>query len=187
MPDVENPELVLCERALAGERSAFAELVQSHQGAVRNQLRRLTHGDAALADDLAQESFIQAWTHLAQFKGQARLASWLYRIAYHRFLMHLRSHQAMVSLTDGGETEDRGEAPGHGVPARAMQLDVEAALARLPEAERVALIHCYYLDLSHEEAAQVLDLPLGTLKSQVLRGKARLREILAAWAPEGER
>jgi RNA polymerase sigma-70 factor (ECF subfamily) len=187
MPGVENPELALCERALAGERGAFEELVRSHQGAVRNQLRRLTQGDAALADDLAQESFFQAWTHLAQFKGQARLASWLYRIAYHRFLMHQRSHPATVSLTDGAEIEVRDDAPGHEMPARAVQLDVEAALARLPEAERVALIHCYYLDLSHEEAAQVLALPLGTLKSQVLRGKARLREALAAWAPEGER
>jgi RNA polymerase sigma-70 factor (ECF subfamily) len=65
-----------------------------------------------------------------------------------------------------------------------MRLDVETALARLPQAERVALIHCYHLDLSHEEAAQVLNLPLGTVKSQVLRGKARLRDLLAAWAPE---
>jgi RNA polymerase sigma-70 factor (ECF subfamily) len=62
-----------------------------------------------------------------------------------------------------------------------QRLDVERALAALAEAERVALIHCFGLDLSHAEAAAVLGWPLGTLKSHVARGKARLREQLAAW------
>ncbi len=183
MPDAENPETGVCERALAGDHKAFAELVRTHQSAVRTQLRRLTKGDAALADDLAQESFIQAWTHLAGFRAQARFSSWLYRIAYNRFLMHARSHHATQTLA-GEWPEGSAEPAVDDRPAPALRLDVEAALARLPEPERVALIHCYHLDLSHEEAAQVLNLPLGTLKSQVLRAKARLRELLAAWAPE---
>ncbi len=181
MSDAEESEAVLCRRAASGDRSAFAELVRSHQSGVRNQLRRLTRGDVALADDLAQDSFIQAWTQLAQFKAQARFASWLYRIAYNRFLMYLRSHTGTVSLADDDSGEEVAQGPGYD---SALRLDVEAALARLPLAERVALIHCYHLDLSHEEAAQVLNLPLGTLKSQVLRAKARLRDLLAAWAPE---
>ena len=184
MSEIEDPDAALCRRAQSGDRQAFAELVRSHQGAVRNQLRRLTKGDAALADDLAQESFIQAWAHLAEFRGQARLATWLYRIAYHRFLMHLRSQRVTLPVPDEGETESTGEPAGHEREALAMRLDVAAALARLPQAQRVALIHCYYLDLSHEEAAQVLNVPLGTLKSQVLRAKAQLRDTLAAWAPE---
>ena len=181
MSGAETSEVALCQRAAAGDRAAFEQLVRSHQSAVRHQLRRLTHGDVALADDLAQESFIQAWTHLAEFRGQARFASWLYRIAYHRFLMHLRSHPPMPAIADDESSEGAALALGHD---SAMRLDVEAALTRLPNAERVALIHCYHLDLSHEEAAQVLNLPLGTLKSQVLRAKARLRELLADWAPE---
>lgn len=184
MPGAENPETGWCERALAGDRSAFSELVRSHQSAVRNQLRRLTKGDAALADDLAQDSFIQAWTHLGGFRGQARFASWLYRIAYNRFLMHVRSHHPTQSLCGEPWPGGTDEPADHEGPARALRLDVATALARLPEAERVALIHCYHLDLSHEEAAQVLNLPLGTLKAQVLRAKARLRELLADWAPE---
>jgi RNA polymerase sigma-70 factor (ECF subfamily) len=184
MSDADDLDAALCQRAQSGDRLAFAELVRSHQSAVRNQLRRLTKGDVALADDLAQESFIQAWTHLAEFRAEARLATWLYRIAYYRFLMHVRSHRATLPLPDDGEAETTGDAAGHELRALAMRLDVEAALARLPEAGRVALIHCYYLDLSHEEAAQVLNLPLGTLKSQLLRAKARLRDTLAAWAPE---
>jgi RNA polymerase sigma-70 factor (ECF subfamily) len=74
-----------------------------------------------------------------------------------------------------------------GVEAEALQrIDVTRALAALPEAERVALIHCFQLDLSHAEAAEVLGWPLGTLKSHVARGKARLRETLAAWQPEAQ-
>ena len=181
MSGAKESEAALCQRAAAGDRSAFAALVRSHQSGVRNQLRRLTHGDFALADDLAQDCFVQAWTHLAEFKGQSRFASWLYRIAYNRFLMHVRNHPATVSLADDEQGEEVAQALGHD---GSMRLDVETALARLPQAERVALIHCYHLDLSHEEAAQVLNLPLGTVKSQVLRGKARLRDLLAAWAPE---
>lgn len=179
-------EPVLCARAAAGDRQAFASLVHAHQNNLRNQLRRLTQGDAALADDLAQESLVQAWMHMAAFKGEARFATWLYRIAYNGFLMHVRRHGPVQANTpQSDEAGQVGEAgPASTTPDHPMRLDVEAALQRLPEPERIALVHCYHLDLSHEEAAQVLNLPLGTLKSQVLRGKARLRNLLAAWAPE---
>lgn len=176
-------------QAVQGDASAYAELVRAHQSRLRTQLRRLVAHDAALADDLAQETFVHAWLHLAEFRGESRLSTWLNRIAYHRFLMHLRSRPGDVPLSiDGAEAAladaDTAEAlardprPGH-----ALRLDMDRALARLPEAERHALLHCYHLDLSHEEAAQVLGVPLGTLKSQVARGKARLRDWLSAWAP----
>ncbi len=184
MSDDASLEAGWCEQARAGDRAAFVQLVRLHQSAVRKQLRRLALGDAALADDLAQESFIQAWTQLSQFQGQSRFATWLYRIAYNCFLMHLRSHKATQSLPDEGDEQLSGLATEHPARASAARIDVQAALARLPENERVAMLHCYHLDLSHEEAAQVLGLPLGTLKSQVLRAKARLRELLSAWAPE---
>ena len=161
----------------------FETLVREHQSRVRQQLRRLTRGDAALADDLAQDTFVQAWQHAAGFRGQARVSTWLHRIAYHRFLMHRRTPQAgAVSLDAAPPDGDSAQAVVE--PDVALRLDVERALARLPEPERVALIHCFQLDLSHAEAADVLGWPLGTLKSHVARGKARLREHLAAWQPE---
>jgi len=67
---------------LDGDRRAFEHLVRRHQGMVRAQLRRLLHGDGIAADDLAQETFMQAWRNLDQFRGEARFSSWLYRIAY---------------------------------------------------------------------------------------------------------
>ncbi|RZU02440.1 RNA polymerase sigma factor [Rivibacter subsaxonicus] len=190
-PVVAEPEdeAALVEHARRGDAAAFATLVRRHQSRVRQQLRRLTHCDAALADDLAQEVFMQAWHGLAAFRAEARLSTWLHRIAYTRYLMHRRGSGAAPASLDGA-AEGGGLEPiaideqSAGVPLR---LDVERAIARLPEHERLAIVHCFQLDLSHEEAAQVLGIPLGTLKTQVARAKARLREWLAAWQPEEAR
>lgn len=169
-------------RARRGDRRAFAGLVEAHQSRVRLQLRRLTHGDAALADDLAQETFVQAWLHLADFRGDARLATWLHRIALTRFLQHARRPQLPVEWQ--GDGDDAGDAGHDPRPAEGLGRDVERALQALTEIQRLAVVHCFHLDLSHAEAAQVLGLPLGTLKSHLDRAKTRLRDLLQAWNPE---
>ena len=171
-------------RARDGDRHAFARLVRAHQSRVRLQLRRLTHGDAALADDLAQETFVQAWLHLNEFRGDARLATWLHRIALTRFLQHVRRPQLPQEWCEPN-SNDSDDEPGHDPrPAEGLARDVERALASLSEIQQLAVVHCFHLDLSHAEAAQVLGLPLGTLKSHLDRAKARLRERLGAWNPE---
>ena len=176
-PDAGDAEQALVARARTGDLRAFEALVRGAQSRVRRQLMRLVHGDAALADDLAQESFVQAWQQLSHFRGDARFATWLHRVAYTRFLMHTRRRRE----------EPLDEARAEALPAadtdHAMRLDVNRAVDALPEHERVAIVHCFQLDLSHDEAAAVLGLPLGTLKSHVARGKARLRDALAAWRP----
>ena len=170
-------------RARQGDRHAFARLVRAHQSRVRLQLRRLTQGDAALADDLAQETFVQAWLHLNDFRGDARLATWLHRIALTRFLQHVRRPQLPVEWSEAAAGDDRG--PVHDPrPVEGLARDVERALQALSEIQRLAVVHCFHLDLSHAEAAQVLGLPLGTLKSHLDRAKTRRRELLGAWNPE---
>ena len=172
-------------RARQGDRHAFARLVRAHQSRVRLQLRRLTQGDAALADDLAQETFVQAWLHLNDFRGDARLATWLHRIALTRFLQHVRRPQLPVEWSEAAAGDDRG--PVHDSrPVEGLARDVERALQALSEIQRLAVVHCFHLDLSHAEAAQVLGLPLGTLKSHLDRAKTRLRELLGAWKPEAD-
>ena len=168
-------------RARQGDRQAFASLVRAHHSRVRLQLRRLARGDAALADDLAQETFVQAWLHLNDFRGDARLATWLHRIALTRFLQHARRPQLPVEWTEAGEHDERGHDPR---AAEGLARDVERALQALSEIQRLAVVHCFHLDLSHAEAAQVLGLPLGTLKSHLDRARTRLRELLGAWNPE---
>jgi len=170
-------------RARRGERPAFARLVERHQSRVRLQLRRLAHGDTALADDLAQETFVQAWLHLNDFRGDARLATWLHRIALTRFLQHVRRPQ--LPLEWSADETSAADEPGHDPrAAEGLTRDVERALQALSEIQRLAVVHCFHLDLSHAEAAHVLGLPLGTLKSHLDRAKSRLRELLGAWNPE---
>lgn len=168
----------LVARALLGDdRNAFEQLVRRHQGMVRAQLRRLLRGDAAGADDLAQETFLLAWRKLDQFRGDARFSTWLHRIAYSCFLQAYRRQPRLANETDGGEAE-RVPALPH---AMDLELDFERAMRRLTPTEQTVLLHCVQMGLSHEEAAYVLALPLGTVKTHATRGKAKLKTWLAAW------
>ncbi|BDU19002.1 RNA polymerase sigma factor [Dyella sp. GSA-30] len=161
---------------LDGDRRAFEQLVRRHQGMIRAQLRRLLHGDEAAADDLAQETFMLAWRKLDQFRGEARFSSWLYRIAYTCFLQTRRSPVRHDGVDD--ETMEQLSATTGGMDLR---LDLERAMQRLSAAEQAVLLHCVQLGLSHEEAAYVLAMPLGTVKTHATRGKAKLKTWLAAW------
>src|ERR1700750_722725 len=100
-------------QARRGDRHAFARLVRAHQSRVRLQLRRLTRGDAALADDLAQETFVQAWLHINEFRGDARLTTWLHRIALTRFLQHARRPQLPLewNTTETSDADESGHDP----------------------------------------------------------------------------
>jgi RNA polymerase sigma factor (sigma-70 family) len=176
----------LVARALQQDGAgAFEQLVRRHQGLVRAQLRRLVGDDLALADDLAQESFVLAWRKLAQFRGESRFGTWLYRIAYACFLQHLRSRAARA----GEELvlDEHEEARGIDSVGPEWGLDIETALRQLSINQRAALLYCVQLEFTHEEAAVVLDMPLGSVKTHVARGKARLRKLLEDWAPGEKR
>ncbi len=167
-------ERALVARAVRGDANAFAALVRAHQSRVRGFSLRLAGGDHALADDLAQETFIEAFRKLAQFRGDGSLAGWLCRIAYSRFLMNRRARKETPSEAepeDGAESETAGMA----------RLDLERAMAHLMPEERAALTLCYALGHSNEEAAGILSLPLGTVKSHILRGRAKLQKLLTGW------
>lgn len=171
------------------DRHAFSELVRRHQSAVRASLRRLTAGDQGLADDLAQETFLLAYRNLRSFRQQAKFSTWLYRIAYNAFLAHRRKRRELPLADD--EVED-GEASTQlgadtATPlarSAALSIDMERAMALLSEGERAAIVQCYHNDLTHEEAAFVLGCPVGTVKTHILRAKAKLKVQLGAWAPE---
>jgi RNA polymerase sigma-70 factor (ECF subfamily) len=162
---------------------AFELLVRRHQGLVRAQLRRLLGDDPALADDLAQETFVLAWRKLGQFRGESRFSTWLYRITYSCFLQHLRSRGWRAQQE---QELDGDETTGAGTAAPELGLDLDAALHRLSVNQRAALLYCVQLEFTHEEAAVVLDMPLGSVKTHVARGKAKLRQLLKDWAPGEE-
>jgi RNA polymerase sigma-70 factor (ECF subfamily) len=136
---------------------------------LRGFLRRLTRGDHALADDLAQETFLEAWRKLSQYRGEGNFGGWLTRIAWSRFLMEARKRKPEL-------LED---LPEQGVETSPdAKLDLESAMRRISANERAALTLCYALGHSNEEAAEILDMPLGTVKSHVLRGREKLRTLL---------
>lgn len=171
----------LIARAVVGDdRHAYAELVRRHQSAVRACLRRLTAGNHALADDLAQETFLLAWRNLAAFRHDARFSTWLYRIALNAWLTHARKRRE--SLQDDLDEVAAEAGPDPATPL-ADRVDLERAIACLSDGERAAIAACYYADLSHEEAAAALGMPLGTVKTHILRAKAKLRARLGKEEP----
>lgn len=162
---------------LTEDRRAFEQLIRRHQGMVRAQLRRLLRGDDAKADDLAQETFLLAWRKLHQFRGEARFSTWLFRIAYSCFLQARRKSSAALPDMDGS-------APATDIVAREaidLRLDIERAMRSLSETEQIVVLHVVQLGLSHDEAAYVLAMPIGTVKSHINRGKAKLRRLLSDW------
>jgi RNA polymerase sigma-70 factor, ECF subfamily len=159
-------------RAKAGDAKAFERLVRTHQGYLRKLLCRVCRGDQARADDLAQEAFVRAWRALPNFRGEARFRTWLTRLAY----SSLSAERPGLAYAEPAEDEDALQSDF--APAVDRRLDLERAMESLSEPQRHALLLTYGSDLSHAEAAQVLGWPLGTLKTQVLRAKAKLRDQL---------
>jgi len=164
----------LVAQACARDVAAFSALARAHQSKVRGLLLRLTKGNHALADDLAQETFLEAWRAVASFRGDSAFATWLYRIAYSRFLMAARKRK------DEPLDDWQGEAPS-GENATQARIDLERAFAKLSAPESAALTLCFALGLSNTEAAGALDMPLGTLKSHVLRGREKLKALLGRY------
>jgi RNA polymerase sigma-70 factor (ECF subfamily) len=169
------PDTELVARVLASDdRRAYAELVRRHQSAVRSLLRRLCAGDAAQADDLAQETFLRAYRALGSWRGGGRFSTWLYRIAWNGWASQAR-RLPLPDLPEPAPTRDVADAA-------IDRHDLERAMATLRDDERAALALAYGQDVSHEEAAAILDCPVGTLKTNILRGKEKLRRMLV---PQG--
>jgi RNA polymerase sigma factor (sigma-70 family) len=160
------------------DRSAFAALVNRHQVGVRTLLTRLCAGDRAQADDLAQETFLRVYRRLITFDRRARFTTWLYRVTYNVFLDHTARRRAESSGEGVSSSQDTPS------PALADQVlarhDLARAFAAITPAERAALTLAYAAGCAHPEIAQVLDCPLGTVKTLIARGKEKLRQALAS-------
>ena len=157
----ENDEdLALSRRAAGGDSAAFAMLVEKYEAALRGFLARMAGPD--LADDIAQEAFFKAWRAAAQYDGRARYSTWLTRIAWRCRLDELRRSRAAEPPAD--PNVDGGESA-----------EVNDMLSRLSTNERAALVLCEGQGWTHAEAAALLGVPLGTLKSTVARAKEKCR------------
>jgi RNA polymerase sigma-70 factor (ECF subfamily) len=169
-------DLELVALAATGGRAAFGELIRRHGSAVRGLLRRLG-ATPALADDVAQDAFLAAFEQISDFRGEGTFQAWVKRIAARLYVKRWRRDargQAAAMLADAErETATGGEA------ASAARIDLDEALRALSDIERLCVCLCYGGGLSHGEAAEALNTPLGTVKSHVKRGLDKLRRRLA--------
>ncbi|MBI3437747.1 MAG: sigma-70 family RNA polymerase sigma factor [Proteobacteria bacterium] len=163
--------------AQARDQAAFGELVKRRQGWARALLRRMC-SNAAEADDLAQEAFIKAWERLRDLETPAAFPGWFRRIAVTTFLMAKRRQKAVFEeIDDASPIASEGSTPE---AAAGAKIDLERALARLSDAERLCVTLNHGEGLSHAEIVDMTGLPLGTVKSHVLRGTEKLRRMLEA-------
>ena len=167
-----DSELVI--RALAGSDAAFSQIVRRHQAVVRAFLRRTLGGGWAEADDLAQETFLAAWGSLRSLKDSDGLRAWLCGIAWRKAQDRIRSARR-GAIRDGAWLETLDLPAG---VSNEDRLSMAAAMAELTPDVRACVSLCLADGWSHPEAAQALGLPLGTVKSHVQRGRARLLKAL---------
>lgn len=168
-------EARLVDLARRGDMRAFGTLVDANQGAVRAFLRRLV-GHAADADDLAQEAFARTWEVLDRFDGASRLRTFICGVAF-QYWRRARRAGLRRQARERAYGELGDDADG-GYERAASRVALRKAMEELPEDQRAVLALCLGQDFTHAEAAQTLGLPLGTVKSHVTRGRARLQAAL---------
>ncbi len=181
---VTDGDAMLVERAVAGDQGAFELLVIKYQRRIQRLIGRLVR-DVDLVEDIAQETFIRAYRALHQFRGEAQFYTWLYRIAVNtakKFLMELKrdptvSHSAAQSDEDGDETSWPGnelisdETPESVLAAKEIATAVNDALEALPQDLREALTLREIEGLSYEEIADLMNCPIGTVRSRIFRAR----------------
>src|SRR5579875_1696344 len=191
LPDIassqaEQNEAQLVKASQQGDQGAYALLVQSHQRRVFNMVLHMLqdHDDAS---EITQEAFIAAWQGLPAFRGEARFSTWLYRIAYNCALTQLgqrrREQELHLALQADLESDDSDQKM-----SQAEQLDnqalVQEQLSQLPPKYRIVLILRHLQDMTYEEMAEVLTMPIGTIKTHLFRARNLLKERLQAFGYE---
>jgi len=157
---------------LSGDRQAFTLLVERHQAAIRNYLRRLLVSDDATADDLAQETFLAAFQKMASWRGTAKLSTWLHTIAYRKFLDYQRKHRRQITLARMPDTgQDNRKVIDDEIMAKHL-------MGLLKPKDRAVLTLAYAAGMSHAEIAKVVDQPLGSIKARIHRAKLKLSKWL---------
>ncbi|HET9908281.1 MAG TPA: sigma-70 family RNA polymerase sigma factor [Anaerolineales bacterium] len=171
-------ETELVNRAQNGDRNAFSELVRNHAQGVLNVIYRMC-GDAHIAEDAAQETFIQAWLHLSTYRPQTSLRNWLYRIAVNAATDLLRKEKHILpnSLEDLQLTDGQ-PGPESLTSQKERIVLVQKAVLALPEASRAVVVLREYEGLSYQEISSTLEIPIGTVMSRLNYARKLLKEKL---------
>jgi len=177
---VRTADLELAARCQVGDTGAFEELYRQHSTRLYSLALRMT-GSPDEAEDLLQDVFLHAHRKLRSFRGESSLGTWLYRLAMNQCLDYLRGRQAkMGRVTDSLDAEEAAEpaAPAPAVPLAVNRLDLERAIAKLPEGCRAVFLLHDVEGFDHGEVASILGISEGTSKSQVHKARVKLRAML---------
>jgi RNA polymerase sigma-70 factor (ECF subfamily) len=188
MSDEAHDDELLIARAQRGDRGGFDALVRKHQDRAYTYAYRLTRNTETAADVVA-EAFLRIHNALGNFKGQSSFKTWLYRILTNCYLdlrkrERARPHGSLDSMMDTAEGEmgqqipDAGPTPEEQAQQRARGDAMQAALASMAEYQRAMIVMYHSEDMSYEEMAAALDLPVGTVKSRLNRARLNLRDLL---------
>jgi RNA polymerase sigma-70 factor (ECF subfamily) len=158
------------------DNDAFSALVRMHQGKIRAYLVRLCK-NYDLADDIAQETFLTAFRKLGSYKGEGNFSGWLFSIAHNCFLQHLRRTKRRIEITEqyGAQQEIYSDKYDE---LSTQQMDLEQAMEQLNPDEIATITLCHSYGFSHQEVSNILEMPLGSVKSNISRGKLKLKETL---------
>lgn len=151
------------------DHRAFEKLVMKYQSDVRGLFVKLTNGNRSLADDLAQDAFIRAYKYLGTFKATASFSTWLYRISYNVFFDYTKTLKKTDHIDGYDFISENDKDVG-------SEIDMQTALKILKANEKAAILLHYYKGFSHIELAKIMDMPLGTVKTTLLRAKEKLKE-----------
>ena len=177
-PSFENQdEALIAALAKLGDHDAFGELVRRRQSIVRATLRRYC-GNAALADDLAQTAFLNAWRNIKKLKDPRKFAGWLKRIVLNTWLKELKKTKA-IDEPPAVAAEAASDDP-------VSRIDLDRALDTLSKRARLCVVLAHYDGLSHQAIADRTGIPLGTVKSDVRRGLIELKSRLTDYAGADE-
>ena len=172
-------EILLISRARGGDREAFGALVEQYRDNVYRLAYRMC-GNAYDADEAAQEAFVAAWRALPNFRGDAKFSTWLYRLTTNAAIDVMRREKRHQTVGDGEMVDlaDDADSPQETVERTEQQEAVQKALSTLSEEYREVLLLRYMEELDYAEIAEVLQLPSGTVKSRINRGRQALKAIL---------
>lgn len=184
MAKVADPDEDLVKRVGAGDPAAVQAMVARKLPRMLSLAQRML-GDAAEAEDVAQEAMLRAWKQAPRWTpGQARFDTWLHRVALNLCYDRLRRRREIATDIIPDHIDD-GPAPDRGLLASETGAQVQAALSRLPPRQREAIVLCHYQELGNIEAAALMEISVEALESLLSRGRRALRAALADLAPQG--
>ncbi|MGM9702195.1 MAG: RNA polymerase sigma factor [Prevotella sp.] len=172
-----NDMTLIARMAIGGDKKAFDQLVRKYQSRVRKFFLAQTLGDSQLSDDLAQDTFIKAYTHIGQFHGTSSFGTWLMRIAYNTYYDYKRRATPIPSLGRGDEVPSNSPLPREGSGV-GLRLDILQALSILSDSQRTCITMQLIDGRQIDEIAEITNMPLGTVKSHLKRGKDLMVQFL---------